>query len=57
MLVLLDFKMNIPTPMDFMQFFLYLCDANFDFSEIIQESLSFIYVSLMGKYKRYTLNQ
>ncbi len=49
LLVLLDFKMNFPTAMDFAQFFLYLSDARFDFSEIINDSLSFIYVSLMGK--------
>jgi hypothetical protein len=49
LLVQLDFKMNIPTPMDFLQFFLYLSDSTFDFTEIINECLSFVYVSMMGK--------
>lgn len=49
MLVLLDFKMNIPTPLDFVQLFLYLSDQSYDFTEIIQETMSLIYVSLMGK--------
>ena len=49
MLVLLDFKMNLPTPMDFLQFLLYMTDSSFDFSEIINECLSSIYVCLMGK--------
>jgi hypothetical protein len=50
LLVYLNFKMNYPTSIDFVQFFLYLSDPKFEFNEIINESLSFIYVSLMGKY-------
>ena len=34
-LVQLDFKINVPTPMDFIQFFLYLSDSSFDFNDII----------------------
>lgn len=49
LLIYLNFKMNVPTAFDFVQFFLYLSDPKFEFSEIINESLSFIYVSLMGK--------
>lgn len=49
LLVLLDFRMNISTAIDFVQFFLYLSDPKFDFSEIINECLSFIYISMMGK--------
>lgn len=56
MLLNLDFKTNLPTAMDFLQFFFYmsLSDAGFDFSEIIQECLSFIYVAIMGKTKLFT---
>ena len=49
LLVYLNFKMNYPTAIDFVQFFLYLSDPKFEFTELINESLSFIYVSLMGK--------
>lgn len=49
LLVYLNFKMDYPTAIDFAQYFLYLSDPRFEFSEIINESLSFIYVSLMGK--------
>ena len=50
MIMLLDFKTNLPTCMDFLQFLLYLSDQTFDFGEIINECLSFIYVSMMGKH-------
>lgn len=50
LLVYLNFKINFPTAIDFVQFFLYLSDPKFEFNDIINESLSFIYVSLMGKY-------
>ena len=48
-LVQLDFKLNLPTPLDFLQFFLYVSDSSFDFSEIISECMNFAYVGLMGK--------
>ena len=50
LLVLLDFRMNLTTAMDFVQFFLHLSDPAFDFQDIINDCLSFIYISLMGKY-------
>ena len=50
LLVLLNFKMNLSTAIDFVQFFLYLSDPNFDFSEIINDCLSFVYISMMGKF-------
>jgi len=49
LLALLNFKTNHPTAFDFAQYFLYLSDESFEFSDIVNESLSFIYVSLMGK--------
>jgi hypothetical protein len=49
MLIKLDFRTNMPTAFDFLQFFLYLSDQDFDFSEIIMQCLSFIYVALIGK--------
>ena len=48
LLILLNFKTNLPTSMDFVQFFLYLSDDTFEFTDLINECLSFIYVSLMG---------
>ncbi len=49
LLVHLNFRMNISTALDFVQFYLYLSDPAFDFTEIINDSLSFIYISMMGK--------
>ena len=49
MLLLLDFRTNLPTPMDFLQFFLYLSDSAFDFTAIVSECLNFAYVCLIGK--------
>lgn len=49
LLVLLNFRMNISTAIDFVQFYLHLSDPSFDFTEIISDSLSFIYISMMGK--------
>jgi hypothetical protein len=56
LLVLLDFRMNLSTAIDFVQFFLYLSDPTFDFSEIVSDSLSFIYISMMGKYHQLPMN-
>ena len=49
MLITLNFKTNLPIALDFAQFFLYLSDDTFDFGELVNESLSFIYVALLGK--------
>lgn len=48
MLLHLEFQTNLPTPMDFLQFLLYLSNENYDFSSIIHDCLSFVYVSLIG---------
>ena len=48
-LALLDFKVDLPTAFDFISFFLYITDATFDFSDVIEECLNFIYVSMIGK--------
>lgn len=50
MLLHLEFYTNVPTPMDFLQFLLYLSNQNYDFYPIIHDCLSFVYVSLIGKY-------
>ena len=42
--------MNIPTPVDFIQYFLYLSNPAFDFSTMIHESLPYAYVALIGKW-------
>jgi hypothetical protein len=56
MLLLLDFMTNLPTPLDFIQYFLYLSHSTFDFSVFINECLSLVYFSLIGKkFKRYYL--
>jgi hypothetical protein len=49
LLLTLNFKTNLPTALDFTQFFLYLSDDKFDFGDLVDESLSFIYVALLGK--------
>lgn len=49
MLFLLDFRTNIPTPIEFIQYFLYLSNPDFDFSNMIFESRTYAYVSLIGK--------
>ena len=49
LLLNLNFKTNLPTALDFAQFFLYLSHETFDFSDLVNESLSFIYVALLGK--------
>lgn len=49
MLLLLNFDTNVPSPIEFIQFLLYLSDQTFDFSEIINECHSFVYVSFIGK--------
>jgi Cyclin, N-terminal domain len=49
LLLNLNFKTNLPTSLDFAQFFLYLSDENFDFGDLVNESMSFIYVALLGK--------
>jgi len=49
LILLLNFRMNIPTPVDFIQYFLYLSNPAFDFSTMISESLPYAYVALIGK--------
>jgi hypothetical protein len=49
MLQLIQFQTNFPTPMDFIQYLLYLSNQNYDFTDVIHECLSFTYVSLIGK--------
>lgn len=48
MLQLIEFQTNLPTPMDYLQYLLYLSNQHYDFSEVIHECLSFVYVSLIG---------
>ena len=48
-LVHMEFKINQPTPYDFLQFFLYSSNKTFDFSSIIQQSLAFAYMGIIGK--------
>jgi hypothetical protein len=50
-LYLLQFRMNIPTPIDFIQYFLVLSNKECDFSDMILECRSYAYVSLLGKFK------
>jgi hypothetical protein len=49
-LYLLQFRTNIPTPIDFIQYFLILSNKEVDFSDMILECRSYAYVSLLGKY-------
>jgi hypothetical protein len=48
-----EFKVNEPTPIDFLQFFLYASNPEFDFTKIIADSLSFAYIGLIGKYLKF----
>lgn len=50
LLMTLNFKTNLPTAFDFAQYFLFLSDETFDFSDMLEDSLSFIYVALLGKF-------
>lgn len=50
LLLYLGFQINNPTVLDFIQYFLYLSNSQFDFYPIINESLSFVYVSLIGMF-------
>lgn len=47
-LQLIEFRTNIPTPIDFIQYFLNLSNRDFDFNEMILESRNYAYVSLIG---------
>ncbi len=49
-LFLLQFRTNIPTPIDFIQYFLILSNKEVDFSDMILECRSYAYVSLLGKF-------
>ena len=49
LLVHLNFKVNISTALDFAQFFLYLSDPAFDFTDIINDSVNIMYIAMMGK--------
>lgn len=49
MLILLNFQTTIPTPCEFIQLMLYLSDASFDFSDIVNECLNLVYVAMLGK--------
>lgn len=48
-LLKMEFKTNDPTPMDFLQYFLYLSNETFDFSGIIEEAKCYSYVAIIGK--------
>jgi hypothetical protein len=48
MLLQLEFQTNVPTPMDFIQFFLCISNPNFSFNDIIQEAKNYSYVALIG---------
>ena len=46
----MDFRVNHPTPIEFIMNFLYLSDSTFDFNDLIENDiLNFVYVSLLGK--------
>ncbi len=49
LLLVLDFKTCLPTPIEFTQFLLYLSAPTFDFKDLISECINFIYLSMLGK--------
>jgi hypothetical protein len=48
-LLYLEFQTNVPTPIDFIQYLLYLSNQNYDFEPIMNGCLNFVYVALIGK--------
>jgi hypothetical protein len=48
MLLQLEFQTNIPTPIDFIQYFLCMANPSFNFNDIIQEAKNYSYVALIG---------
>ena len=47
----LEWKVDTPTPHDFIQYFLYIANSGFDFGNIINDILRFTYIGLLGKFK------
>ena len=50
LLLLLEFKTNVPTPVDFIYYLLYLSNQTFDFSNLIHECTCYAYVCLIGTF-------
>ena len=45
-----EFKVNEPTPIDFIQFLLHASNPEFDFGQMITDSLRYAFIGLLGMF-------